>query len=107
MVVLLNYLLPIVLLVIALVAYKTKKYIPCFVVALVFAFVYNVTQPTMHPKGKVPPLPIAPTEYVDKPIVDRTKKVMSVEERDARMEAQRKESEARREKLIEQLKDPA
>jgi hypothetical protein len=106
MVVLLNYLLPIVLIALAFISYKTKKYMPCALIALIFAIIYTVTQPTMHPKGTVPAMPIKQTEFVDKPIVDRTKKVMSIEEREARMDKQEQESKARREQLIKEM-DPA
>lgn len=100
MIVALNYALPILLLIVAFIGYKTKKYIASVMVALALVIVYQAVQPTYIPKGTVPAMQIKQTEYVDKPIVDRTRKVLSPEERDARMEKQRETTDARIEKLI-------
>ena len=103
MIVLLNYLVPAVLVSLALVAYKTKRYAITTVGALIFVLFYNAYQPSYMPKGTVPSLKVTPTEYVDKSIVDRTRKVMTVEERDERMHKKSEAAESRREKLIDDM----
>lgn len=82
MIVLMNYALPLIILVGAFLSFRFKSYKPA-VIAIVIAFIYMVAQPSYLPKGTVPAPVIQELEYIDKPIVDRSRKVMSDEERDA------------------------
>lgn len=82
MIVLMNYAVPLIVLIGIIIAYKLKSVYPlAFAVAL--AVLYTVAQPTYLPKGTVASPVINELEYVDKPIVDRGRKVMSDEHRDA------------------------
>lgn len=82
MIALMNYALPLIILVGGFLSFKFKSYKPA-VVAILIALVYTVVQPTYLPKGTVAAPVIQELEYVDKPIVDRGRKVMSDEQRDA------------------------
>lgn len=83
MIVLMNYAVPLIFLIGLILAYKIKRLWP-LVAAGALILVYTVAQPTMLPKGTVAAPVIKATEYVDKPIVDRSLKPMSDAERDAK-----------------------
>lgn len=82
MIALMNYAIPLILVVGLLISLKIGKFYPMAVAALVVG-VYMIAQPTYLPKGTVAAPVIQQLEYVDKPIVDRGRKVMSDEQRDA------------------------
>lgn len=82
MIALMNYAVPLIVLIGIIIAYKLKSVYP-LAFAVVLAVVYTVAQPTYLPKGTVASPVINELEYVDKPIVDRGRKVMSDEQRDA------------------------
>lgn len=82
MIVLMNYAIPLLLLLGIFCVYKLKKVWP-FIVAVLLAVIYTVAQPTMLPKGTVAAPRIEATQFVDKPIVDRSLKPMSDADRDA------------------------
>lgn len=82
MIVLMNYAIPLLLLLGIFCAYKLNKVWP-FIVAVLLAVIYTVAQPTMLPKGTVAAPRIEATQFVDKPIVDRSLKPMSDADRDA------------------------
>lgn len=82
MIVLMNYAIPLILLVGVFIAYKLKSVYP-LAIAFALAVLYTVSQPTYLPKGTVASPVIQQLEYVDKPIVDLGRKVMSDEQRDA------------------------
>lgn len=67
-------------------------------------FVYFQIQPSYLPKGTVKPMSSPGFEVVQKPIEDRQLKPKSADERDSKMREYEKESDARREALIEQVK---
>lgn len=90
MIVLMNYAIPMILLVSVLVAYKFKRTWILFA-GFALAAIYTIAQPTMLPKGTVAAPVIQVTEFVDKPIVDRSLKPMSDAERDAKRNAALKE----------------
>lgn len=106
MIVFLNVLLPVLIATILYVGYRAKKLVPAVIISILVAFGYSLIQPSYMPKGKVPAMPVAEFQTVDKPIVDRMRKNVSGEERDARMEKQKQESAKRRQVLM-QPKDPA
>lgn len=81
MIALMNYAIPLILLIGALIAYKLKSVYP-LAMAVAIAVLYTIAQPTYLPKGTVAAPVIQELEYVDKPIVDRGRKVMSDEQRD-------------------------
>lgn len=89
MIALMNYAVPIMVLIGLALSLKLKKIWPTVVMG-VLALVYTVAQPTMLPKGKVPEPRIEATQYVDKPIVDRSLKPMSDAERDVKRNAELK-----------------
>lgn len=89
MIALMNYAVPIMILIGLVLTYKLKRVWPTVVMG-VLALVYTVAQPTMLPKGTVPAPRIEATQYVDKPIVDRSLKPMSDGERDAKRNAELK-----------------
>lgn len=81
MIVLMNYAVPLLFFIGLGLGYKLKRLWP-LVVAGALILVYTVAQPTMLPKGTVAAPVIQATEYVDKPIVDRSLKPMSDADRD-------------------------
>lgn len=83
MIVLMNYAVPLIFLAGLILTCKIKRLWP-LAAAGALILVYTVAQPTMLPKGTVTAPVIAPTEFVDKPIVDRSLKPMSDAERDAK-----------------------
>lgn len=103
MVVLLNIFVPVVVIALLYIAYKFKKLWPVLAAVAVLV-IYPKIQPSYIPKGTVKPLPVAETQIVDKPFVDRVIKPMSAAERDERMSAEVLKSEQRREALIKQIK---
>lgn len=90
MIALMNYAIPLILLIGVLIAYKLKSVYP-LAIAFAIAVLYTVAQPTYLPKGTVAAPVIQELEYVDKPIVDRGRKVMSDEQRDAQRNEQLKQ----------------
>ena len=90
MIALMNYIVLILLVIGAGVAWKVKKFWP-LVVAAALALVYTVAQPTYMPKGTVPAPRVEETAYIDKPMIDRSLKPMSDAERDARRNEQLKQ----------------
>lgn len=90
MIALMNYALPLIIVVGAFLSFRFKSYKPA-VVAVLVALVYTIAQPTYMPKGTVAGPVIKELEYVDKPIVDRGRKVMSDEQRDAQRNEQLKQ----------------
>lgn len=90
MIVLMNYAVPLIILIGMLLAYNLKKLYPAYV-GVALAIVYVIAQPTMLPKGTVPAARIEVTQYVDKPIVDRALKPMSDAERDQKRNAELKQ----------------
>lgn len=83
MIALMNYAIPMIIFIGAVIGYKMKSFHP-LAIAVLIAVIYNVAQPTYLPKGTVAAPVIQELEYVDKPIVDRGRKVMSDVERDAK-----------------------
>lgn len=81
MIVLMNYAIPLIVIIGLLIAYKLKSVYP-LVITVAIAVLYTVSQPTYLPKGTVAAPVIQQLDYVDKKIVDRSRKVMSDEERD-------------------------
>lgn len=90
MIALMNYAFPLIILIGLLVAYWAKSVYP-IALAVVIAVLYTIAQPTYLPKGTVAAPVIQELEYVDKPIVDRSRKVMSDEQRDAQRNEQLKQ----------------
>lgn len=90
MIVLMNYAIPLIVLATLALAWKMKSK-AVLLAGLAIAIIYTVTQPTMLPKGTVSAPVILPTEFVDKPIVDRSLKPMTDAERDAKRNAALKE----------------
>lgn len=66
--------------------------------------VYFQIQPSYIPKGTVKPLANPAFELVETPIVDRQLKRVDPQVRDSKMAEYEKQSNARREALIEQIK---
>lgn len=89
MIALMNYAIPLIVLLGLVAAYATKKVWPVLL-AVVISLVYSVAQPTYMPKGTVRPPVIQEVERVERPFVDRGLKPMSDEERDARRNEQLK-----------------
>lgn len=87
MIVLMNYAIPLIILFGVFISYKIKSFYP-IAIALSIAVLYTVSHPTYLPKGTVASPRIEETAYVDKPIIDRSLKTMSDEERDARRNAE-------------------
>ena len=81
MIVLMNYAIPLILIIGVFIAWKLKS-VYLIAIATAIAVLYTVSQPTYLPKGTVAAPRIEETIYVDKPIVDRSRKVMTDEERD-------------------------
>lgn len=90
MIALMNYAIPLIILVGVFLSFRFKSYIPAMI-AIAAILVYTVAQPTYLPKGTVAVPVIVELEYVDKPIVDRGRKVISDEERDAQRNEQLKQ----------------
>ena len=86
MIVLMNYALLLIILTTLGLSWKFKSK-TVLIIGLFTAIVYSIAQPTMLPKGTVPAPRIEATQYVDKPIVDRSLKPMSDAERDAKRNA--------------------
>lgn len=103
MIALLNFVVPIVVIGLILLAMRLKKFWP-IIVAIVFVIVYQAVQPSYIPKGTVKDLPRAEFRVDDSPIQDRMRKTISAEERDARMAKADKETNERIEALIERSK---
>lgn len=82
MIALMNYAVPLIILIGLFIGYKLKSIYP-LALAVLIVVIYTLAQPTYLPKGTVSAPLIQDLEYVDKPIVDRSRKVMSDEERDA------------------------
>lgn len=82
MIALMNYALPLMLLIGVLLFYKFKK-LWILPATGILMMIYTISQPTYLPKGVVPQMKIEQLEQVTTPIVDRGRKVMSDEERDA------------------------
>lgn len=82
MIALMNYAVPLIVLVGIFIGFKIKSFHPVAIAALI-AGIYMIAQPTYLPKGTVASPVIQELEYVDKPIVDLGRKVMSDEQRDA------------------------
>lgn len=99
MIVLMNYAIPLILLATLLLYWKIKRK-TVLIVGLCAAIIYTVAQPTMLPKGTVPAPVIAATEFVDKPIVDRSLKPMSDAERDEKRNTALREINENIEKAI-------
>ncbi|WOZ57539.1 hypothetical protein [Pseudomonas phage vB_PseuGesM_254] len=89
MIALMNYAVPLIVLLGLVAAYATNKVWPVLL-AVVISLVYTVAQPTYMPKGTVRPPVIQEFERVERPFVDRALKPMSDEERDARRNEQLK-----------------
>lgn len=89
MIALMNYAIPLIVLLGLVVAYSTKKVWPVLL-AVVISLVYSVAQPTYMPKGTVRAPVIQEVERVERPFLDRSLKPMSDEERDARRNEQLK-----------------
>lgn len=83
MIALMNYVVPLLFISGVFLIFRLKKSWPVFVFG-VLILIYTVAQPTYLPKGTVAAPVIQELEYVDKPIVDRSRKVMSDEERDTK-----------------------
>lgn len=90
MIALMNYAIPLILLVGVFVGYKLNSFYP-LAFSLAIAVLYTVAQPTYLPKGTVAAPVVHELEYIDKPIVDRGRKVMSDEQRDAQRNEQLKQ----------------
>ena len=86
MIVLMNYAIPLIVLATIALAWKMKSK-SVLLAGLAIAIIYTVAQPTMLPKGTVPAPRIEVTQFVDKPIVDRSLKPMSDAERDEKRNA--------------------
>lgn len=82
MIALMNYVVPILFISGVFLMFRLKKSWPGIVCG-VLILIYTVAQPTYLPKGTVAAPVIQELEYVEKPIVDRSRKVMSDEQRDA------------------------
>lgn len=85
-----NYAVPLIVLVGIFIGLKMKSFHPAAFAALI-AGIYMIAQPTYLPKGTVAAPVIQELEYLDKPIVDRGRKVMSDEQRDAQRNEQLKQ----------------
>lgn len=99
MIVLMNYAVPLIILIGMLLAYKLKKLYPAYI-GVALAIVYVIAQPTMLPKGTVSAPVIAATEFVDKPIVDRSLKPMTDADRDQKRNVELKQINDSIEKAI-------
>ena len=106
MVVLLNILLPLIITAILYIGYRSKKLVGAIILSILVGFGYSLIQPSYVPKGTVPPMQIIDSEPVNKPIVDRMRKIESRESRENWMQKQKEESAARRSELMKP-KDPA
>lgn len=82
MVALMNYVVPLLFVSGLFLMFRLKKTWPGYVFG-VLILIYTIAQPTYLPKGTVATPVIQDLEYIDKPIVDRSRKVMSDEDRDA------------------------
>lgn len=82
MIALMNYAVPLLMLIGVYASYKTRKLYPVLIAAAL-TIVYTVAQPTYLPKGTVAAPKIEQLEPVTTPIVDRGRKVMSDADRDA------------------------
>ena len=103
MIALMNYAIPLILVLTVFLTYKFRK--PwIFLAGIVVVLVYTIAQPTMLPKGTVASPRIEATQFVDKPIVDRSFKLMSDDERDAKRNATLKEINDSIENTIEKEK---
>lgn len=101
----LNLLVPIVVIGLVLLAMRLKKMYPIYI-ALVFVVLYTMFQPSYMPKGKVTTtLPNSSFEVTNKNVENRILKPVTAEERDARMKEVEALSAARREELIQQMKN--
>lgn len=103
MIALMNYAVPLMILIGLMLSFKLKRIWPTVVMG-VLALVYTVAQPTMLPKGTVAGPVIEMTQFVDKPIVDRSLKPMSDVERDAKRNAELKSIDASIENAIKENK---
>lgn len=90
MIALMNYAIPLIILAGLFIGYKMKSFHPIVIAALI-AGIYMIAQPTYLPKGTVAAPVVHELEYIDKPIVDRGRKVMSDEQRDAQRNEQLKQ----------------
>lgn len=86
MIVALNFVVPVVVLILAYAAFRLKKYWP-LVVAVVFVVVYTAVQPSYLPKGTVKTLPSPQFQSVETPVVDRGLKTKSSDQYDAERNA--------------------
>lgn len=93
MIALMNYAVPLMILIGLVLTFKLKRVWPTVVMG-VLALVYTVAQPTYLPKGTVAQPKVEVTQYVDKPIVDRSLKPMSDAERDAKRNTELKSIDA-------------
>lgn len=103
MIALMNYAVPLMFLVGIYATWKLKKLWP-IAVAGALVLVYTIAQPTYLPKGTVAAPRIEVTQYVDKPIVDRSLKPMSDAERDAKRNAELESIDASIESAIKENK---
>ena len=90
MIVLMNYAIPLIVLIGLFIAYKLKSVYP-LALAVAIAILYTVAQPTYLPKGTVPPMRVEETAFIDRPMIDRSLKPMSDEKRDAQRNEQLKQ----------------
>lgn len=103
MIALLNFVVPVVVIALIILAMRLKKFWP-IIVSIVFVIVYQAVQPSYLPKGTTKQLPNAEFQIESKPIEDRIRKTISPEERDARMANVENETNERIEALIERSK---
>lgn len=103
MIALMNYAVPLILLLTVILTFKFRK-VWIFLAGIVVALVYTIAQPTMLPKGTVASPVIQVTEFVDKPIVDRSLKPMSDAERDTKRNAELESINASIENAIKENK---
>jgi hypothetical protein len=102
MIVLLNYIVPVVTLILVYFGWKRKSGYPlAFAVALVL--IYTAVQPSYMPKGTVKALPNTEFRTIDTPIVDRSLKPKSPEYYDDKRNEEIKKSSDNLEKQIERL----
>lgn len=105
MVVLLNLLLPAIFVILAVVAYKTKRgfWMALFIPVVI---IYGMIQPSYLPKGTAKPA-APPAEFVapEGDIVDRMAKPLDADARDARRKAAFDEAENRRQEFLKNIEE--